>query len=610
MAFDPFNSVGGFSVGIPEIQVIDSNGNVVTNVLALDGNVAANVVYAGSYKYANGQPFTPNSAGSNTQLQFNNNGVFGGVPNVTWNGTHLSLGNVSAVKIFGGENGYFLQTDGAGNLTFAAGGNGGGGNGSPGGANTQVQFNDAGSFGGDSGFTYDKDTNTLSASNINGGNINANFYTGDGSGLSNISVTTANYVTQSNQPNITSVGTLTSLTVSGNTNLGDVANVRITGGINGYILSTDGTGNLSWIADSGGGGAPGGGNSQIQFNNAGSFGGSNAFIFNNFSNTVTLLGNMTVRSFTANNTSIYGSLDATGNITGNFILGDGGYLSNVNTNTANYVIEPIQSNITTLGTLTSLTVSGNIITAATLSGAAIQTTGNANTGQLRVTGNANVSGTLTVSGNINAANTSNVSLGNISNIHISGGLNGYVMSTDGTGNLSWAPPGGSNGGSPGGSNRQVQYNDNGEFGGSAYFTFNDDTNTVQVAGQFIANAMQLGSGSYKFCSSQVYFVSTASASKQVLYSIPVSECSGVEFEIIGTDSIAQKRQSLKISSLYYAGAVQFVEYATIYINGGVGDFQVEYNPGNIIVEPSIDLAVTPDSSNQTVYKMWVTVLAP
>jgi len=98
--------------------------------------------------------------------------------------------------------------------------------------------------------------------------------------------------------------------------------------------------------------------------------------------------------------------------------------------------------------------------------------------------------------------------------------------------------------------------------------------------------------------------------KSVLYSIPVSECSGVEFEIIGTDSAGQQRQSVKISSLYYAGIVTYNEYAGLYINGGVGNFEVEYNPGDVINPPSLDLVVTPDSANNIVYKMWVTVLAP
>ena len=56
-------------------------------------------------------------------------------------------------------NGYYLQTDTNGVLSWAAGGGGGGG--SPGGSNTQVQFNDAATFGGMPAFTYDKTTYTL-----------------------------------------------------------------------------------------------------------------------------------------------------------------------------------------------------------------------------------------------------------------------------------------------------------------------------------------------------------------------------------------------------------------------------------------------------------------
>ena len=77
------------------------------------------------------------------------------------------LGNLSTVSItvanlhvLGGTDGDYLQTDGAGNLSWAAGG--GSGNGEVGGANTQVQFNDDGNFGGQSGFTFDKTSNVLS----------------------------------------------------------------------------------------------------------------------------------------------------------------------------------------------------------------------------------------------------------------------------------------------------------------------------------------------------------------------------------------------------------------------------------------------------------------
>lgn len=59
---------------------------------------------------------------------------------------------------------------------------------------------------------------------------------------------TAGTVTTNAQPNITSLGTLTSLTANGNVNLGAIGNVHITGGTNGYVLSTNGGGNLSWVA--------------------------------------------------------------------------------------------------------------------------------------------------------------------------------------------------------------------------------------------------------------------------------------------------------------------------------------------------------------------------
>lgn len=53
---------------------------------------------------------------------------------------------------------------------------------------------------------------------------------------------------------LTSVGTLTSLTVSGVTDLGEVHNVTITGGDPGQVLTTNGSGELHWADGTGGGG--------------------------------------------------------------------------------------------------------------------------------------------------------------------------------------------------------------------------------------------------------------------------------------------------------------------------------------------------------------------
>lgn len=42
------------------------------------------------------------------------------------------------------------------------------------------------------------------------------------------------------------------LNVTSTANLGNVGNVIITGGVANYVLSTDGTGNLNWVAQTGG----------------------------------------------------------------------------------------------------------------------------------------------------------------------------------------------------------------------------------------------------------------------------------------------------------------------------------------------------------------------
>jgi len=285
MTAKPFNSLAGFSAGIPAVQVVDANGNVVTNVLTT-GNVTANIVYAGSYKFANGNPLTLPAGGSNTQLQFNNAGSISGIPNVTWNGNVLSLGQISNVSISGGENGYFLQTDGNGVLTWATGG-GGGGNGSPGGSNSQIQFNFNGAFGASPNLEFNSTTNTLVvptvSANLVGTASNAN---------------TAITVTANAQPNITSVGNLTALSVSGNLNISNIANLHIPGGNAGYFIQTDGNGNLLWSAAGGGGnGAPGGINTEIQYNKSGSFAGSPYFTFNDVTNTLQVAGPLIANSY-------------------------------------------------------------------------------------------------------------------------------------------------------------------------------------------------------------------------------------------------------------------------------------------------------------------------
>ena len=513
----PFNSLGGYTIGIPPVTVVNSSGTVVANVN--NDNVLANTVLTNNLKYSNGAPYVP---GSNTQLIFNNSNLFGASANLTFNSTTnflsttnlavtgiTQLGNVGNVSILGGENGYFLQTDGTGNLTWTVGSNGGGGNGTPGGANTQVQYNNAGSFGGDAGFTYNENTNTLSI-----GNVNSNFF-GNLTGIAS-NATAAVTVTANAQPNINSVGILTTLAVSG----------------------------------------------QVA---AGIFQGSGANLTN---------------------------LPAA-NLVGSVPL-------------AVSVSNSAQPNITSVGTLTTLNVSGNI------SGANISSSNRMSTANLFVTGNTTVGGNITMTtgtfnsnGNV-VLNGSSIGLGNVSNVKIQGGLSGQILTTDGAGNLSFANSASRNPASP---NASVQYNSNGNFGGSAFFTFDDVNKNLNVNGNLTANSLQLGSGSFAWSTSFVFFATTNSSSAQVLYSVPLANISGVDFEIISTAPSGPSRQFCKINSLYYNGIVQFNEYASLFVNGGVGNFEVAYYGGNISFPPSLQLKITPNTSSTVSYKMLITTYA-
>lgn len=59
-----------------------------------------------------------------------------------------------------------------------------------------------------------------------------------------------------------------------------------TGASNGYVLTSDANGVASWQAVAGGSGSPGGSNGQIQFNDAGSFGGNSGLSYNEATNTL------------------------------------------------------------------------------------------------------------------------------------------------------------------------------------------------------------------------------------------------------------------------------------------------------------------------------------
>jgi len=82
------------------------------------------------------------------------------------------------LTLVGGTNVTITTDSGTDTITINSSGGGGGG-GSPGGSDTQVQFNDASSFGGDSGLVYNKTTDTLTGVNVAATTITATTITAD-----------------------------------------------------------------------------------------------------------------------------------------------------------------------------------------------------------------------------------------------------------------------------------------------------------------------------------------------------------------------------------------------------------------------------------------------
>ena len=253
-------------------------------------------------------------------------------------GTSNSLNaDIANVHIYGGTNGYVLQTDGTGNLDWTAMTGGGGGNGTPGGANTQVQYNDSGSFGGSAGFTFNEVTGNLNVpSNVIAPNFIGNVSVANTAlnvAGANVSGQVANSliagtVYTNAQPNITSVGTLTGLTVTAN----------ITGNISGSA-GTAGTAVTAGTVTT-----------AAQPN-------------------ITSVGNLSNLTVTGN--IISGNANLGNAARANFFIGSGNNLSNIqaanisgvvpNANYASYagnVVNSAQPNITSVGTLTSLSISG------------------------------------------------------------------------------------------------------------------------------------------------------------------------------------------------------------------------------------------------------------
>jgi hypothetical protein len=191
---------------------------------------------------------------------------------------------------------------------------------------------------------------------------------------------------------------------------------------------------------------------------------------------------------------------------------------------------------------------------------------------------ANISGNIDVGGNI-------VAVGNVTANNFYGNLVGNILA-----DVKIDAP-----------DTTIAFVKNGIAAGNTNFTFNEVSNLVTINGNLIANSLTMGAGAYEFSSTRMLFASTNSAgADQVLQSISGLNNSAVEYMIIADDVTANARQTTKLLASILGTAISYSEFGTIDINGGVGDFKVQYNTGNI------ELTVSPLSPNPASYKIMVT----
>jgi hypothetical protein len=537
-----------------------------------------------STKTANSNIFlSPNGSGNvliSSSLVANGNLTINGISN---------LGNVGNVKITGGTTGYLLVTDGNGNLSWQA---------------------------------------PLSGSEISNGNSNVNIPNTNG----NINLTAVGntvVVVTGTGANVQGYLTVTGNTQFNNANLGNLATANfanISGNL--YVADTANVGNLRTNNILYANGSPwdlqeaAGSNTQIQYNDGNTnFGASANFTFNYTTNLLTVIGNANVTNF-----------NATGNISGGNVTTIGEVVATGN-GTFN--------NISTSGSGGNIT-GANVVSANTFIASANISASNANLGNLAIANFVNVSSNLFVT---DTANVGNLRTNNLLY------ANGSAWDLGGT---------------PGGSNTQIQFNDSSEFNGSANFTFDKTTSlltlvgtanvttfnatgnitgnngifgnlsttgpsgditganlistvtlnasgnitsananlgNISIANNVVANTFRMGVGVNEFYHSTVYFATTASTDpNQVLWSTSMANLSAIDFTIISTDEISNTRQTAKIAAAVLGTDVVYNEYSGLYINGGVGSFSVNYQAGS---PDTIQLVVTPDSTNLTKYNMMI-----
>lgn len=379
---------------------------------------------------------------------------------------------------------YIGESDGSGSLIGS----------SPGGSNSQVQFNNSGNFGGSSGLVYNSTDYILTVS----GAVSVS-----NQGTLRLLETTANgteYVGIRAPSSLSNTNIYTFPSAVGSAN--QVLSIQ-------SISGTNAT--LTWATVSGVGGStsPGGSDGEVQFNYEGNFGGASGLIYDKSTSSLTVSGDLTVNGanvylggpesslsmfdqrltfsvgikstyITVNpdSTLIYFAIEPPVGTTGApMIFGGkcdtyiGDYLSNGN-DTFIFVDDseskikfsnPIGSTNTSTGTLLSYSDFGVQFQK-----------------DIRFYDSDN-------SHYVGFKSPSSVTSNRIWVLPSADGSINQVLKTDGSGNLGWTTAGGA---SAGGADTHVQFNDGGStLSGEADFTWNKTSNTLSVNGNIDARGL-------------------------------------------------------------------------------------------------------------------------
>jgi hypothetical protein len=444
------------------------------------------------------------------------------------------------------------------------------------------------------------------------------------------------------QTQITSVGTLTALSVSG---IVTVASV-VGGVITGTTASTTGNVTGSYILGNG---------SQLT-GIVSSYGNSNvaAYLPTYTGNLVALTGNIittanvtsgnlltgglisttgtvtggnlaTAGAITGASSSVSGivtgasvvggvitgtSISVSGNVTGGNVLGG----ANVNATTHTGTTVSVTGNVTggnvlgganvnaTTHTGTTVSVTGNVTGGNVVTGGLISATGNVTGGNILTSGLVSVAGNVTSGASLNTVNLS--ILGNvIGNLLPSANITYNLGSTTQRWNTLYLA-----GNTIDLGPQTISASETGVSMGTGNITGGNILTSGLISATGNISADDIYANSYTVGTSyniSAYSATTASSSaEQVIWSIAPGEISSIDFKIISYCTADNTKTTTFITTTILSSTLVWAEYGRLNINSGVGTLLIAYMSGG---SPMIQLLATPSSSNLTYYKLIISI---